>query len=173
MDVFHNASKSSRFMTPPTHDWKLMRDAALSLALEHKFAGELANPRQFIPYNYSESSAILDDRDENFLSGPGPGEVLPENRLGRGYLTDLLGKGFTVLCFNEDFANLLANTAPESIFVVHIPRPSKASKLLNAEKNSAYLVRPDGYIAARWKQANPDKVIEVFFKIISLSRTQQ
>ena len=173
MDVFHNASKSSRFMTPPTYGWKLMRDAALSLALEHKFAGELANPRQFIPYNYSESSAILDDRDENFLSGPRPGEVLPETRLDRGYLTDLLGKGFTVLCFNVDLANSLANTAPESIFVVHIPRPSKASKLLNAENNSAYLVRPDGYIAARWKQANSDKVLEGFFKIISQSRAKQ
>ena len=153
-------------MTPPTHGWKLMRDAALSLALEHKFAGELANPRQFIPYNYSESSAILDDTDKNFLSGPRPGEILPETRLDRGYLTDLLGKGFTVLCFNVDFANSLSNTAPKSIFVVHIPRPSKASKLLNAENNSAYLVRPDGYIAARWKQANSDKVIEGFFKII-------
>ena len=172
MDVFHNASKSSRFMTPLTHGWKLMRDAALSLALEHKFAGELANPRQFIPYNYSESSAILDDRDENFLSGPGPGEVLPETRLDRGYLTDLLGKGFTVLCFNVDFANLLADTVPESIFVVHIPRPSKASKLLNAENYSAYLVRPDGYIAARWKQANPAKVLDGFFKIISQSRAK-
>ncbi len=172
MDVFHNASKSSRFMTPLTHGWKLMRDAALSLALEHKFAGELANPRQFIPYNYSESSAILDDRDENFLSGPRPGEVLPETRLDRGYLTDLLGKGFTVLCFNVDFATLLANTAPENIFVVHIPRPSKASKLLNAENNSAYLVRPDGYIAARWKQANHAKVIDGFFKIISQSRAK-
>ena len=172
MDVFHNASKSSRFMTPLTHGWKLMRDASLSLALEHKFAGELANPRQFIPYNYSESSAILDDRDENFLSGPGPGEVLPETRLDRGYLTDLLGKGFTVLCFNVDFANLLADTVPESIFVVHIPRPSKASKLLNAENYSAYLVRPDGYIAARWKQANPAKVLDGFFKIISQSRAK-
>ena len=46
LDVFANATKSARFMTPHTHGWKLHRDAALSLALTHPFAGELANPRQ-------------------------------------------------------------------------------------------------------------------------------
>lgn len=33
--------KSARFMTPPTRGWTLMRDAALSLALDHPFAGGL------------------------------------------------------------------------------------------------------------------------------------
>ena len=45
-------------MTPSTYGWKLMRDAALSLALKNKFAGELANPRQFTPYKYSKSSLL-------------------------------------------------------------------------------------------------------------------
>ena len=32
LDVFANATKSTRFMTPPTRGWRLMRDAALSLS---------------------------------------------------------------------------------------------------------------------------------------------
>ena len=65
----------------------------LSLALKHKFAGELANPRQFTPYKYSESTAIIKDTNENFLGGPKPGELLPEIKIDAGYLTDLLGEG--------------------------------------------------------------------------------
>ena len=90
IDVFYNSSKSSKFMTPSTYGWKLMRDAALSLALKHKFAGELANPRQFTPYKYSESTAIIKDTNQNFLGGPKPGELLPEIKLDAGYLTDLI-----------------------------------------------------------------------------------
>ena len=33
LDVFANATKSTRFMTPPTRGWRLAREAALSLSL--------------------------------------------------------------------------------------------------------------------------------------------
>jgi len=55
LDVFANATKSTRFMTPPTRGWRLAREAALSLSLKHEFPRDLANPRQMQPYTYSES----------------------------------------------------------------------------------------------------------------------
>ena len=55
LDVFANATKSTRFMTPPTRGWRLAREAALSLSLQHEFPRGLANPRQMQPYTYSES----------------------------------------------------------------------------------------------------------------------
>ena len=166
IDVFYNSSKSSKFMTPSTYGWKLMRDAALSLALKHKFAGELANPRQFTPYKYSESTAIIKDTNENFLGGPKPGELLPEIKIDAGYLTDLLGEGFTILCFNKDTSKKLDEIIPDGISVVLIDLLSRASKLLNVENKSAYIVRPDGYIAARWKNITPEKIIKEFYKLI-------
>ena len=153
-------------MTPSTYGWKLMRDAALSLALNHKFAGELANPRQFTPYKYSESTAILKDTNQNFLGGPKPGELLPEIKIDAGYLTDLLGKGFTVFCFNKDKAKKLEEIIPDGMSVVIIDIISRTSKLLNAENNSAYLVRSDGYIAARWKNIASEQIIKEFYKLI-------
>ena len=153
-------------MTPSTYGWKLMRDAALSLALKHKFAGELANPRQFTPYKYSESTAIIKDTNENFLGGPKPGEPLPEIKIDAGYLTDLLGEGFTILCFNKDTSKKLDEIIPDGISVVLIDLLSRASKLLNVENKSAYIVRPDGYIAARWKNITPEKIIKEFYKLI-------
>jgi len=50
LDVFANATKSTRFMTPPTRGWRLAREAALSLSLKHEFPRGLANPRQMQPY---------------------------------------------------------------------------------------------------------------------------
>ena len=37
LDVFANATKSTRFMTPPTRGWRLAREAALSLSLSTNF----------------------------------------------------------------------------------------------------------------------------------------
>jgi 3-(3-hydroxy-phenyl)propionate hydroxylase len=107
LDVFANASKSARFMTPPTASWQLMRDAALSLALTHPFAGELANPRQMTPYTYCESPIVEGD-DAGFDGGPVPGAALPEMRVGESYLSDLLGPGFTVLTCNAALAEAIA-----------------------------------------------------------------
>ncbi len=49
-----------------------MRDAALSLALTHPFAGQLANPRQMTPYTYADSPIVQPD-DEGIDAGPVPG----------------------------------------------------------------------------------------------------
>ena len=106
LDVFANASKSARFMTPPSPGWALMRDAALNLALSHPFAGQLANPRQMTPYTYADSPVVLAD-DAAFKGGPVPGAALPDARVGAGFLTDRLGAGFTVLCFDARLAEAL------------------------------------------------------------------
>ncbi|AXI47632.1 monooxygenase [Sulfitobacter sp. SK012] len=106
LDVFANATKSARFMTPPTRGWALMRDAALNLALSHPFAGQLANPRQMTPYTYADSPVVIAD-DTTFTGGAPSGAALPEARVGDGYLSDLLGKGFSLIVFGEGLAQNL------------------------------------------------------------------
>ncbi len=70
LDVFANATKSTRFMTPPTRGWRLAREAALSLSLNHEFPRGLANPRQMQPYTYSASPLTpFAGRDEEFSAG--------------------------------------------------------------------------------------------------------
>lgn len=104
LDVFANASKSARFMTPPTPGWQLMRDAALNLALRHPFAGQLANPRQMTPYTYADSPIVCSD-DPDFTAGPVAGAALPDARVGDGFLSDLLGPGFTLIVFDAGLAS--------------------------------------------------------------------
>lgn len=164
LDVFKNASKGARFMSPSSFGWKLMRDAALSLALDHKFAGELANPRQFAPYIYSESPAVLED-DPAFAMGPRCGEVLCEAKHGDSFLTNQLGAGFTVFCFDTACARQLSEKAQAGLSVADSSTNWKASDRLGAGSESAYLVRPDGYVAGRWMQADAGSILAAFEKL--------
>lgn len=151
LDVFANASKSARFMTPPTRGWELMRNAALNLALSHPFAGKLANPRQMTPYTYSNSPVVLAD-DASFTGGPVAGAMLPDACIDDGHLSDKLGEGFSVIVFDSKFAQSLDIPGIEIILVDVC---SEAAKLVSADASSAYLVRPDLHIAARWHKATP------------------
>lgn len=153
LDVFANATKSARFMTPPTQGWQLMLDAALSLALSHPWAGELANPRQMTPYTYADSPIVLTD-DIGFDGGPVPGAALPEARMDEGFLSDSLGPGFTLLTSGST----LGVMSTEHLTVVHLPPDSEAAEILADGPQSACLVRPDGHIAARWREATPDTI---------------
>ena len=115
LDVFANATKSTRFMTPPTRGWRLAREAALSLSLKHEFPRGLANPRQMQPYTYSESPLTpYPDRDAEFAAGPVSGSASPNAKLADGsYLLDRAGDGMTAILFcdgapNAEQAALLA-----------------------------------------------------------------
>ncbi|SIR18897.1 3-(3-hydroxy-phenyl)propionate hydroxylase [Paracoccus thiocyanatus] len=164
LDVFANASKSARFMTPSTHGWRLMRDAALSLALRHSFAGEFANPRQMVPYSYTESAAVRSDAG-GLKAGPAPGEHLPELRLGDGFLSDHLGPGFTLLCFDAALASAVEARNIEGLSAFALPVSLQASERIAHEPGAAYLVRPDLYVAARWSRATPDEVASTFAEL--------
>ncbi|MDV4169636.1 hypothetical protein [Rhodovulum sp. FJ3] len=102
----------------------------------------MANPRQMTPYTYADSPIVSAD-DPAFAGGPIPGAPLPEARVPGGYLSDQLGRGFTLITTNP-------NLAVPGIHVVVIQPTSEAAQVLGADPNSAYLVRPDSHIAARW-----------------------
>lgn len=166
LDVFANATKSARFMTPGTHGWRLMRDAALSLALTQPYAGALANPRQMTAYTYADSPAVLPDRGGS-AGGPAIGAALPEGRLeDGGFLSDRLGPGFTLLCLDPGLAHDIAEAAEDGLQVVALPHPSPVADLLGAGPRSAYLVRPDMHVAGRWSDADAGSVLAGYRKII-------
>lgn len=148
LDVFANASKSARFMTPPTAGWQLMRDAALSLSLSHPWAGELANPRQMTPYTYADSPVVMAG-GPGVSVGPVPGAVLPEARVAGGFLSDLLGSGFTLVCCG-------ASVDLKGVDTVRLDAGSEAAQALGMNEGGACLVRPDGHIAARWSDVTHD-----------------
>ena len=161
LDVFANASKSTRFMTPPSHGWRVMRDAALSLALTRESAGQLANPRQMTPYTYADSPATAPD-DPQFGGGPVAGAMLPDVALDDGFLSDRLGDEWTLVTFGATDM-----PAIQGVRQVTLSATGPAAARFCAGEGTAYLVRPDLHIAARWRHARPDAVREALSRILA------
>lgn len=154
LDVFANAGKSTRFMTPPTAGWQVMRDAALSLALTRPRMGQLANPRQMTPYTYADSPITLPDADA-FMAGPAPGAVALDAAQGDGFLSDGFGAGFSVLAFGPAGAEAVKGIKET---VVTLPATGAVAAKYGAVDGTVYLIRPDMHIAGRWLQARPDQI---------------
>jgi 3-(3-hydroxy-phenyl)propionate hydroxylase len=193
LDVFANATKSTRFMTPPTRGWRLTREAALSLSLKHEFPRGLANPRQMQPYTYSESPLTpYAGRDAEFAGGPRCGSAAPNARLADGsYLLDRAGKGMTAILFCEghptaDQAAMLAElgridrrfvavlvtlrgSASETKAIAD--QDGEIARLFAPAPGTLYLLRPDLHIAGRWMAAIPDEILKTA-KICLGSETQ-
>ena len=170
LDVFANAGKSTRFMTPPTRGHALMRDAALALAYHNDYASGFANPRQVTPYTYNESPLTSPD-DDGFVTGPIPGAPLINRCLGDDdFLLDHLGQGFTLLHFSETgeveatLTDRLVTFQARGIEVTLLRitrRPGVEGGLVDADgllfedygaaPGSAYLARPDRHVAARFQ----------------------
>ncbi|MGH6708735.1 MAG: FAD-dependent monooxygenase [Bradyrhizobium sp.] len=174
LDVFANATKSTRFMTPPTRGWRLAREAALSLSLKHEFPRSLANPRQMQPYTYSESPLTpYAIRDAEFTGGPACGSVAPNAKLPDGsYLLDQAGIGLTAILFcqgtpsTDDIMLLdrLRNTdkrlAALLIGTSHVSdADGEIARLYAAAPGTLYLLRPDLHVAGRWKAIAPNEVL--------------
>lgn len=174
LDVFANAGKSTRFMTPPTRGYRRMRDAALALAFHNDYASGFANPRQVTPYTYAESPLTLGD-DPAFEAGPVPGAPLINRRLGEDdFLLDHLGTGFTLLHFSDtgevdpslqrrlealqaegvDLTLLRLARAPGGEEVLIDPDGSLFAGY-GAAPGTAYLARPDRHVAGRWTSFDP------------------
>ena len=178
LDVFLNATKSTRFMTPPSIGWRLVRDAALSLALRHKFAGAFSNPRQMAPHSYSDSPATLPDAAAG-VGGSPPGAVLANVRLDDGrYLTDLLGPGFSgVWCtsaashFNRfELQSLLEKVDPRfrllETGVDFTDTDRRVAVRLGIPNGGFYLVRPDLHVAGRWINVHAESIAAALAAIL-------
>jgi 3-(3-hydroxy-phenyl)propionate hydroxylase len=65
-EIIDEAGKSTRFMTPPTRGFRLLRDAVLSLALSQDFVRPLYHWRTSRPHEYTHSP-LNSPNDDNRL----------------------------------------------------------------------------------------------------------
>jgi 3-(3-hydroxy-phenyl)propionate hydroxylase len=177
------AMKSTEFMTPPSYGFELMRGAVLELATREPWVRSLINPRQTQAIAYSRSPLNREGPDaDRFRAGPPPGAIAIEAPLERvangdarpGYLTELLAPAFTALYFTAGdppgpFANLERRLNEAAIPFRFVPVLSARAALgarphgIDAERTVAaaydaspgtlYLLRPDGHVLGRWRDA--------------------
>ncbi|MFM2057407.1 MAG: hypothetical protein RLY71_1792 [Pseudomonadota bacterium] len=92
-EIVEEAGKSTRFMTPPSRGYRLLRDAVLSLSLTEAFVRPLFHWRTSRPHTHADSP-LNDPADDNALfdAGPAQGAPLPNLRLGADeFVLDHLG----------------------------------------------------------------------------------
>lgn len=191
LDVFRNAGKSSRFMTPPTRGFALMREAALQLSLICEFPRKLTDPRQVVPHTYRDSPLTHADAgsESRFSGGVDPGTVIVDRRLGdNDYLLDHLGPGFTGIYFceqdqpdeqaSETFDRLAAidrrfkplivspHGLPRTRIEVITDRTGEVFSAYGASEGTFYLIRPDLYVAARWASLAPPAIERTLLTIL-------
>jgi 3-(3-hydroxy-phenyl)propionate hydroxylase len=88
-EIIQEGGRSTRFMTPPSHGFRLLRNATLSLALRHAFVRPLFHWRTSRAHTYASSP--LNAGTEAALPGIALGGVMPNLRLDNGgYLLDHL-----------------------------------------------------------------------------------
>jgi 3-(3-hydroxy-phenyl)propionate hydroxylase len=156
------STRSTDFMAPNSHQEARLRKAVLSLAKETEFGKRMVNAgRLSVPSVYDTPLSSPDN--DPWRGGPRPGvSMLDAPIAARGgtstYLTDAFikaGTRFTLL----EFANGAAVDSAEGLGVIRIGGHDGFSDCeglirsrYDAEPGTAYLLRPDGYVAARFRQ---------------------
>lgn len=145
-----NSTRSTDFLTPKSTASQALRDAVLELARDHAFARPFVNSgRLSTPVSYPASRLSTPDEDD-WAGGVPPGSPVLDAPQGEGWLLERLGDDFVLLTCGRQ------GEAPAGLRVV--PVTGTAADRLSLEEGAACLVRPDQYVAARWRHPDPVKI---------------
>ena len=155
------STRSTDFMAPASRQEARLRKAVLALARDTEFGKRMVNGgRLSVPSRYDTPLSSVDF--EPWRGGPRPGASMPDapiaTRDGSStFLTEAFigaGRRFTLL----EFANGAAVDAPNGLSVIRVGGLEGFSDVAglvgtryDASPGAAYLLRPDGYVAARFR----------------------
>lgn len=148
-----NSTRSTDFITPKSAVSRGFRDAVLDLAEHHAFARPFVNSgRLSTAVHYPTSELSTPDEPDSVWRGIAPGAPALDAPLDDGWLLERLGTKFVLL------ANGWSDLLPGGVTLVDLAALGDAAvtaiERFDLQPGSAYLIRPDHYIAARWRAGN-------------------
>nr|WP_174506269.1 FAD-dependent monooxygenase [Acinetobacter sp. Marseille-Q1620] len=193
-EIIAEAGKSTRFMAPPTEGFRLLRNAVLSLSLEHEFVRPLYHWRTSRPHAYTHSplnsqcddNALMNEVTEN-------GSLFPNYKTGDQYLYDHITGHFSLIIFTEEtqldavLVNEVNGLKKRGIPLKTIAFAMKGQNVQGADQilpisiidaneryfagnGTIYLVRPDHHINGRWLQYRENIFINTFDQFLNSSQ---
>ncbi len=137
-----NSTRSTDFMTPKSTVSKAFRDAVLDLAEDQEFARPFVNSgRLSTAISFPQSPLCTADRDI-WEKGIPPGSPIIDAPLRNSWLLQNLDGHWALL------AGRPIDNSPLPVVVLDHHMARERYDLSNG---GAYLIRPDQYVAARWK----------------------
>lgn len=141
-----HSTRSTDFIVPRNAMARHFRNAVLELAAGYPFARRMVNSgRLSMPTTYRDTPLSTPDRDA-FAAGPPPGAAAIDAPDGDGWLLGRCHAGFTLLAFGDGSA-----VSDPRIARVGLPADGPAARRYGAGPGTAYLLRPDQHVAARWR----------------------
>ncbi len=145
-----NSTRATDFITPKFPASRVFRDATLTLARDFPFARALINSgRLSVPTAHTGSPLDTPETDADWQGGPPAGRAMIDAPIGEGWLIDAIGRDFTVMTFGP------AGTVPEGATLLSVEGEGLARQRYDARPGTTYLIRPDRYVAARWRRFDP------------------
>ena len=176
-----NSTRATDFITPKSAVSRVFRDAVLSLSQGHPFARSLVNSGRLSRPTTHRGSA-LSTLDRDVFDGPmapgAPAADAPVRAAGHtAWLIDLIGGRFDLLVFApvattvlQDLQRALGEEVRISVVARQGGSFNRARVIEDAQDlvrerydatpGSAYLLRPDQHVAARWRDVRAVEVKE-------------
>ena len=157
-----NTTRSTDFIAPKSAASRTFRDSVLALAETEPFARRLVNSGRLTVATCYDDSPLngADGFDAGECPQARPGAAALDAPLEHGWLLHALGQGFTGVWFSphasapEHIERMQTALAQRDLPVapVVISHATARTRYGATHEPAFYLFRPDGHVAARWRQ---------------------